>query len=61
MNYLQPELLYGASISKRQSLADLAKPRARVITRESTVSDIKSLVKEDTNRVMEKTRPASLK
>jgi hypothetical protein len=60
MNLLHPKHRYGAGTPKRQSLADLAKPRARTITRESTIADIKSIVKEHVKRILEKHRPESL-
>lgn len=58
MNLFCPDRTHGASGPKRQSLSDLAKPRERAsITRESTLADIKSVVKKDVERILDKHRP----
>lgn len=61
MNFLHTERLYRAENTKRKTLADFARPRPLVITRDSTVGDIKAIVKGDVKRILREHKPASVK
>jgi len=61
MNLLQSECHYRTENTKRKTLADLARPRPLVITRESTVGDIKAIVKGDVERILKERKPILVK